>query len=147
MSNNIGLANDRLRKRRSMVEIASTASLMLVAIGLIVPFAAIGNFQLLNAMRIVYAVGALGFTIARMVNVNAPHDSKRLRRLRRMEMWAGLCFVAGGFFWFYNTAKLPGYPFSLPVMRDTVAFTMAGAVIQVVASWMITARMKKEIKK
>lgn len=144
MSKNSGLAADALVRRRRMVEIAATFGLTLVAVGLLVPFATIENMRLAFAMRITYAVGALIYTVARMVNVNEPGDSARLRRLRRMEMWAGFCFIAGGAFWFYNAHRFSFIPFSLPVMRDTVAFTMAGAVIQVTASWMITSRMKKE---
>lgn len=144
MSKNNGLPSEQLLRRRKIVEIVSTSGLLLVAVGLIVPFAAIENAPLALAMRIVYAVGAIAFTVARMINVNAQKDSARLRRLRRMEMWAGFCFIIGGAFWFYNAQRFSFIPFSLPVMRDTVAFTMAGAIIQVVASWLITSRMRKE---
>ncbi|MDE6836633.1 MAG: hypothetical protein K2J03_06725 [Muribaculaceae bacterium] len=81
-----------------------------------------------------------------MVNVNSPGDSMRLKRLRRMEMWAGITFLVGAFFWFYNSARFPNVGFSLVVMRDTIMFTLAGAIIQVIASWMIAARMNKEAK-
>ncbi len=93
----------------------------------------------------VYACGALVYTVARVVNVNAPSDSLRLRRLRRLEFWAGMCFIVGAAFWFYKLQYYSGF-FAGPiaVMRQTVAFTMAGAVIQIVASWMIAYRMKKE---
>lgn len=144
MKTNTVLLPEALKRKRKIVEIVATTGLLLVAVGLIVPFASIENAPLAFAMRIVYAMGAVGFTVARMINVNAPEDSSRLRRLRRMEMWAGFCFIVGGAFWFYNAQRFSFIPFSLPVMRDTVAFTMAGAIIQVVASWMITARMKKE---
>lgn len=140
------LPTETLTIKRKMVEIAATFGLTLVAVGMLVPFAAIENASLALAMRIIYATGALIFTVARMVNVNAPGDSVRLRRLRRMEMWAGFCFIVGGAFWFYNAYRFSYIPFTLPMMRDTVAFTMAGAVIQVTASWMITSRMKKESK-
>lgn len=140
------LPTETLTIKRKMVEIAATFGLTLVAVGMLVPFAAIENASLALAMRIIYATGALIFTVARMVNVNAPGDSARLRRLRRMEMWAGFCFIVGGAFWFYNAYRFSYIPFTLPMMRDTVAFTMAGAVIQVTASWMITSRMKKESK-
>ena len=33
---------------------------------------------------------------------------------------------------------------SLAVMRDTVVFTLAGALIQIIAAWMIASQMKKE---
>ncbi|MDE6339873.1 MAG: hypothetical protein K2K97_08835 [Muribaculaceae bacterium] len=129
-----------------MVEAASTVGLLLIAVGLVAPFAALGSDWVPVVCRWVYAAGALLYTAARMVNVNEPNDSSRLRRLRRMEMWAGFCFVIGGAFWFYNAHRFAGISFSLPVMRDTIAFTMAGAIIQIVASWMISARAAKEKK-
>lgn len=144
MKNNREFDPVALERRRKMVEICSTTGLILVAVGMLVPFAAIDNSVLIMAMKIVYAIGALIYTIARMINVNSPSDSLKLRRLRRMEMWGGFCFILGSFFWFYNSARYPMITFSLAIMRDTVAFTMAGAIIQIVASWMITSRMKKE---
>lgn len=144
MSKYNGLTADKLSRKRKIVEIIAVTGLILIAVGLVVPFGSIENIGLAFAMRIIYAIGALMYTGARMVNVNSKDDSIRLRKLRRMEMWAGFCFIAGGAMWFYNAYRLSFVPFSLPVMRDTVAFSMAGAVIQVVASWMIASRMKKE---
>ncbi|MBD5197189.1 MAG: hypothetical protein HDS89_07050 [Bacteroidales bacterium] len=133
-----------MQRRRKIVEIVSTMGLLLVAVGLMAPFASLGSELMPVICRWVFAAGALIYTGARMVNVNEPKDSTKLRRLRRMEMWAGFCFVLGGAFWFYNAHRFAGIGFTLPVMRDTIAFTMAGAIIQVIASWMITARQKKE---
>ena len=126
------------------MENLSLVGLLLLCVGLVAPFANIGSDMLLSIFKYVYAVGALIYAVARMVNVNAPGDSLRLRRLRRMEMWAGFAFIVGAFFWFYNSARYPDIGFSLAVMRDTIMFTLAGALIQVIASWMIAARMKKE---
>ena len=59
-----------------------------------------------------------------------------------MEVWAGVAFCVATFFWFYNTSR---YPYmSLAVMRDTVVFTLDGALIQIIAAWMIASQMKKE---
>ena len=124
----------------------SLVGLVLLCAGLVAPFANIGSETLLTVFKYVYAAGALIYAVARMVNVNAPGDSLRLKRLRRMEMWAGFCFILGGAFWFYNAHRFAGIAFSLPVMRDTIAFTLAGAIIQMIASWMISARMNKERK-
>lgn len=122
----------------------SLVGLLLLCVGLVAPFANIGSNLLLEIFKYVYTVGAVIYAVARMVNVNGPGDSLRLRRLRRMEMWAGFAFIVGAFFWFYNSARYPNIGFSLAVMRDTIMFTLAGALIQVIASWMIAARMKKE---
>ena len=144
MKNNREFDYAALDRRRKMVEICSTTGLILVAVGMLVPFAAIDNSALIMAMKVVYAIGAVVYTVARMINVNSPSDSIKLRRMRRMEMWGGFCFIFGSFFWFYNSARYPMITFSLGIMRDTVAFTMAGAIIQIVAAWMITSRMRKE---
>ncbi|MDE5790864.1 MAG: hypothetical protein K2H96_06530 [Muribaculaceae bacterium] len=134
----------KIEKRRRRMENLSLIGLILLCAGLVAPFVNIGSEILLTVFKYVYAVGAVVYTVARMVNVNAPEDSMRLRRLRRMEMWAGFAFLIGAFFWFYNSARFPNVGFSLAVMRDTIMFTLAGALIQVISSWMIAARMKKE---
>lgn len=133
-----------LRRRRKIVEGCSTLGLLLVAAALAVPFLDMGNAVVTGVMKWLYAAGALLFTGARAVNVSAPGDSPRLRRLRRMEMWAGFCFCVGAAFWFYNSARFGGIVFSRAVMNNTIAFTLAGAVIQVTASWMISSRAGKE---
>lgn len=135
-----------MTKIRKKVEATSTLGLVLIAVALIAPFAALESAWVPVAGRWIYAAGAIVYTIARMVNVNDADDSKRLRRLRRMEMWAGFCFIASAGFWFYNAHRFAGISFSLPVMRDTIAFTLAGAVIQVIASWMISSQAAKEMK-
>lgn len=132
-------------KRRQM-EALSTVGLLLVAAGLVAPFAAADSQLTITVSRWVYSAGAVIYTVARMVNVNAPSDSVRMRRLRRMEMWAGFCFIVAAAFWFYNSHRFAGIIFSLPVMNNTIVFTLAGAMIQVVASWMISAQGKKEKK-
>lgn len=114
-------------------------------IAMLVPFfgTALGNSIQWAAW--VYAAGALTYTVARVIDVNAGGDSLRVRRLRRMEFWAGMCFIVGAAFWFYKLSYYSGIQSGvLAVMRQTVAFTMAGAVIQIVASWMIVSRVKKE---
>lgn len=136
-----------LETRRKYVEIGAAVGLLLVLLAMMVPFLAglAGDYAMWA--KWVYAAGALVYTVARVVNVNAPGDSLRLRRLRRLEFWAGMCFIVGAAFWFYKLQYFSGsFAGPLAVMRQTVAFTMAGAVIQIVASWMIAFRMKKEYK-
>lgn len=136
-----------LEEKRKYVELGASLGLLLVLAAMTGPFleGLIGRSMMWA--KWVYAAGALVYTVARVVNVNAPGDSLRLRRLRRLEFWAGMCFIVGGAFWFYRLQYFSGfYAGPLAVMRQTVAFTMAGAVIQIVASWMIASRMKKESK-
>jgi len=136
--------NMDIDKRRKHVEAAATFGLLLLAAGLVAPFASIENQLLCGIFKYVFAVGAVIYTAARLVNVNAPGDSIRLKRMRRMEMWAGFCFLTAAFFWFYKSYRYPELGFTLGVVRDTILFTLSGALIQIVASWLISARMKKE---
>ena len=134
-----------LEKRRKYAELGANIGLLLVLAAMIAPFmeAFVGHSMMWA--KWMYAAGALIYTGARVVDVNAPADSLRLRRLRRLEFWAGVCFIVGGAFWFYKLRYYSGMSAGpLAVMRQTVAFTMAGAVIQIVASWLIAFRMKKE---
>lgn len=138
---------ENLEKKRKYVEIAAAVGLLSVLLAMMAPF--FGGLVRNSMMwaKWVYAFGAIIYTGARVVDVNAPGDSLRLRRLRRLEFWAGVCFIIGGAFWFYKLQYYTGLVAGpLAVMRQTVAFTMAGAVIQIVASWMIAFRMKKENK-
>lgn len=136
---------EELEIRRKRVEAAASAGLLLVLLAMVAPFAQGFLHTSLMWARWVYALGALIYISSRAVNVNARTDSMRLRRMRRMEFWAGVCFVAGAAFWFYKMQYFTGLTVGiLTVMRQTVAFTMAGAVIQIVASCLVSARMKKE---
>lgn len=139
------LTRQEQARRIRYVEAFAAAGLMLVLVAMAAPFFATGLGFPLSWTRWVYAVGAIVYTAARAVNVNLPGDSLRLRRLRRLEFWAGICFIVGGAFWFYKIDYFTGFIAGpLAVLRQTVAFTMAGAVIQIVASWMISYRMRKE---
>ncbi len=136
---------EKLEARRRYVEIAASVGLLLVLLAMMAPFLQGLVGHSLMWAKWVYAAGALLYTCARVVNVNAPGDSLRLRRLRRLEFWGGMCFIIGASFWFYKLQYYSGlFAGPLAIMRQTVAFTMAGAVIQIVASWMIAYQMKKE---
>ncbi|MDE6511419.1 MAG: hypothetical protein K2L00_04950, partial [Muribaculaceae bacterium] len=133
----------QLEKRRKYVELGASCGLLLVLAAMTAPFLEGFVGHTLMWAKWVYAAGALVYTAARVVDVNAPGDSLRLRRLRRLEFWAGVCFIVGAAFWFYKVDYYSGMAAGpLAVMRQTVAFTMAGAVIQIVASWLIAFRMK-----
>lgn len=137
----------KLEQRRKYVEIAASVGLLLVLVAMMSPF--LGGILGHSMMwaKWVYAAGALVYTCARVINVNSPDDSLRVRRLRRLEFWGGMCFIIGAAFWFYKLQYYSGFfAGPLAVMRQTVAFTMAGAVIQIVASWMIAAQVKKSGK-
>lgn len=146
-----GAGDAALNRRRKAVEATATFGLLLVAIGLVAPFTSLENVEMLSVFKWIFAPGALIFTIARMVNVNDPSDSLRIKRLRRLEFWAGIAFCISAFFWFYNDYKyvstVPGaiqFVGPLKVLHETILFSLVGALIQVIASFMIGRRMKKE---
>ncbi len=144
MSLKKNIAGMPLEKRRKKVESTATVGLLLICVALISPFAGIGNLAVLSIFKWVYSAGALIYVVARVVDVNDPSDSMRLRRLRRMEFWAGMAFVIAAAFWFYEEKHLGPYAGTLALMRNTILFTLVGAAIQVIASWLIVSRTKKE---
>ncbi len=134
--------------RRNKAESAATCGLLLVLVAMMLPFFGHHIGVPLSWAKWVYAAGAILYTAARAVNSRVEGESLRLKRLRRMEFWAGMCFIVGGAFWFYQEQHFSGIPVGpLAILRQTVAFTMAGAVIQIVASWMISYRQKQELRK
>lgn len=134
---------DRVRLRRTM-EVLATFGLILVAVGLVAPFAAYGSQLWMAVFKFIFTAGALCYFVARLTASLGKDESTRVRRLRRMEMWAGICFLAASFFWFYNTRGIGGYMLTFKAMQETIVFTLAGAVIQIVASWMLSSALRKE---
>lgn len=135
---------EKIMRRRRMAERVATIGLLIICCGLAIPFFAAALPALQPAGRWVFAAGALIYTAARCVRTSLPGESARLARLRRMEFWAGVAFCFAAFFWFYNTAHLGPYAGMLAVVRQTVLFSLVGAVIQVVASWLIAREEKKQ---
>ena len=112
-----------------LCEATAPVGLLLIAVAALLPLFA-GGFGVLGTMRWVYAAGALWMLTARLFS---PYrgDDLRLRRIVRMRAWSALFFVAA--------AVLLFVPGTAP--RDWLALTMAGAVVQVIASVMIPRRM------
>lgn len=125
----------------------ASVGMVAIAVGLFLPLLNMLDTAGLASFRWVYVGGAVLFLIARAMNVGAiPGESVAIRRLRRMEFWSGVCFGVGAFFWFYNESRMGPYAGSLMVLRDTILFSLAGAVLQLIAAWMIYFRSKKEAK-
>lgn len=149
------VSDPKKEKRRRLAEGSATFGLLLIAASLAVPFA-VGLdkcMEWLTWLRWSYAAGALIFTAARVVAAGDHSESLRLRRLRRLEFWAGIAFCMAAFFWFYNFEKfhldnpaMSIFVGPLRVLNETILFSLAGAVIQVIASWMIAYRQTKEQK-
>lgn len=144
MSDNKAPIRARKKKLRRACENIATFGLLLVCAAMVSPFATAGDPGWMKVFCWIYAAGALIYTVARMVDVSDPDESVRLRRLRRMEFWAGIAFCIASGFWFYTTSRLGTQAGVLALMRNTVVFTIVGAALQTIASWMIVSRMKKE---
>lgn len=136
------------KKSRKAVEAAATFGLILIAVGLAAPFTNLTDSDYVRFFKWIYAPGALIFTVARIVGSTDPDESMRLRRLRRLEFWAGVSFCIGVFFWFYNENRyadlLSMASGTMTVLRETIYFTLVGAIIQVLAVMFIGRRLKKE---
>lgn len=140
------LSGQALEKRRKQVEGTATFGLILIFVALASPFTNPGNLYLLSVFRWIYGAGALIYLIARAVDISDPEESTRLKRLRRMEFWAGISFGIATFFWFYSQYHIGPIAGMLAIMRNTIMFTLVGAVIQVIASWLIYSQSKKDLK-
>lgn len=134
---------DRSRLRRG-AEVLANFGLVLVAVALISPLLSFDGTGWTVAFKWIYAVGAVAYLGARVAGAIGKDESFKVRRLRRMEVWAGVAFCIASFFWFYNTGKLHTDTLTFRMFNETIVFTLVGAMIQVVASWMIAARLKKE---
>lgn len=134
-----------LKKKRTIAETLAIAGVVLIALALVIPLSSNAG-DLLGASKWVYSSGALVYTIARTIDVSAPNESVRLKRMRRIEFWAGMAFIIGAAFWFYNESRYGDalYMFTLAILKDTILFSLVGAVLQIVASWMIYSRSRKE---
>lgn len=115
----------------TLCEALAPVGLLLIAVATLLPLFN-GGFANLRTLRWLYAAGAFWMLVCRLFSPYRGSDL-RLKRLTRMQSWSALFFVAGAVFLF-----VPG---TSP--RDWLALTMAGAVIQIIASLMIPARMAK----
>ena len=142
------LSGSELEKRRKQVEASATFGLILICVALVAPFTAPANVEYLKVFKWIYGSGALIYLIARAVDSSDPKGSANLKRLRRMEFWAGVSFGLATAFWFIGEHKYHNDPYigALAVLWNTIMFTLIGALIQIVASWLIYSRSKKEIK-
>lgn len=139
-----------IKRSRKAIEGAATFGLILIAVGLAAPFTDLTNSDYIRFFKWIYAPGALIFTVARIVGSTDPDESMRLRRLRRLEFWAGVAFCIGVFFWFYNEHRYADLlsigAGAMVYLRETVYFSLAGALIQVIAVAALSRRLKKEQK-
>lgn len=133
-------------RRRKMLQIAENAAalgMLLICAGLMIPLFNLTDPYALAPFKWMYAAGTLIYIVARVVSAADRKEPMRLRRLRRMEFWAGVCFMAGAAFWFYREQHLGPTAGPLAVVNNTILFTLACALIQIIASWLIYSQEKK----
>ena len=130
------------------MEATATFGLILICVALVAPFTSPANVEYLKVFKWIYGSGALIYLVARVVDITDPKDSPRLKRLRRMEFWAGVAFGLATAFWFMGEHRFHNDPYvgALAVLQNTIMFTLIGALIQIIASWMIYSQTKKELK-
>ncbi len=133
-----------LAKKRKIADNVAMLGLLILAVAIAMPIATLESPETLAPWKWVYAAGAIIYTAARCINVSAPGDSTRLRRLRRMQAWGGIAFIIAGAFWFYTEQRLGALGGALAILKNTILFTLVGAMLQIVSVWMIYAREKKE---
>lgn len=109
-------------------QLVAVVGLLCVVTATALPLFHIGG----EAIRWIYAAGAVCVLVGRALGQAPKSAPLRVRRLYRMEVWAGIMFCAGAFFMFYTPARM-----------DYMAFTLAGGVIEVYASLMIPRAWRK----
>lgn len=138
-----------VKERRKITKAAENTAafgMLLICSGLLMPFFSITDPNALSPFKWIYSAGAFIYVLSRAVAASDPSFPAGIKRLKRMEFWAGVCFMVAAALWFYQEEHLGPMAGPLAVIRNTILFTLAGAVIQIIATWLIYAREKKLIQ-
>lgn len=123
-------------QRNQLLLNLSTLSLLLIAVATVYPLViqpqAFSPGSGIVWYKYLYGGGAVLMLVCRLFIRHADKDL-RLRRLYRIENWSAIFFCVATFFMFYPEGK----------PRDWLAFTLAGAAIQIFTSLMIPLRQRK----
>ncbi len=111
--------------------ITAPLGLLAIAAATLIPIYQ-GSFSYSALSRWLYTIGAAVLLLSRLFGSVSVADL-RLRRLYRIESWSAIFFCVAAFFMWYPE----GSP------RDWLAFTLAGAAIQIYTSFAIPARQRK----
>lgn len=112
--------------------LATIIGLILVMAGTALPLLRLDS----EIYRYIFSAGALLVVVGRLF-MPYKGPSLRIKRLCRLEVWSGLFFCAAAFFMFWKGAG----------PTDWIAFTLAGAAIQIYTSIMIPRTRRKEESK
>lgn len=118
--------------RPRLAAVGAPLALLVIFLATLVPFFLMGQQWAREAFPYVYSAGALALLLVRLFTPFKGSDM-RLKRWHSIESWTAIIFCVGAFFLFYNPHQL----------RDWLAFTLAGAVLQAITSIAIPAREKK----
>lgn len=117
-------------KRPALAAVGAPVALLLIFAATLVPFFMAGSDWATQAYPYVYSAGAVALLAVRLFTPYRGRDF-RLKRLHRIESWIAIIFCAGAFFLFYNNGLM---------LRDWLAFTLAGAALQIITSIAIPMR-------
>ena len=117
---------------RPLATIGAPVALLTILLATLVPLFLREYAWAVASYKYVFSAGALALLLVRLFTPFRGEDL-RLKRLHRIESWSGIFFCAGAVFLFYPGAEL----------RDWLAFTLAGAALQIFTSIAIPARESK----
>ncbi|MDE7024707.1 MAG: hypothetical protein K2O88_02365 [Paramuribaculum sp.] len=120
---------DHRSSLKSPAMLATVAGLILVMAGTAIPLLQLHS----EIYKYIFSVGAILVVVGRLF-MPYTGSSLRIKRLCRLEVWSGLFFCAAAFFMFWHGAG----------PTDWIAFTLAGAAIQIYTSIMIPRTRSKE---
>ena len=106
------------------------AGLLLILAATALPLLMIGG----ETYKWIYAAGAICALVGRLCADRYNGTLLRVRRLCRIVVWSCIIFCAGAFFIFYAG----------DTSRDWIAFTLAGAILQIYTSIMIPRAIRRE---
>lgn len=116
--------------KKTLLTLLFVIGLLLVAAGTVMPlFTGLQS----SLFRYIYATGAALTLVSRLFS-RYEGNSLRLKRLHRMELWSAILYCAGAFFLFYAHGTF----------QEALAFTLAGAAMQIYVSVMAPIAEKKE---
>lgn len=125
-------------RNNMLANVLAPLGLMLVLLATATPFFLMHTAWALGAYPWVYGAGAVLLLAARLFTSRSTSD-ERLRRLYRLEKWSPILFLAALALLLYSMYTDPTHT----TLRDWLAFTLAGAVLQVYTGFAIPARQRQ----
>lgn len=122
-----------------------TIGMLLIAAAIIIPIITVLflNKPLTSPLfKYLFTAGSVLVFIGRVFN-QYKGSNPRLKRLFRIETWSAVFFCVASVFMFYPPSPY-GNDYQFANMRDVLAFTLAGAIIQIYTSIVIPREAKKD---